>query len=83
MSDSASPRRSLIWLVLGAVLTLVSTGRWVIPLAAWLAPIFLLRFTRSRRPLAGYVLLWVATAIAGTIAWWGVLPFPSQWCSSR
>lgn len=53
-------RAGYLWLVLGALLSGVSvSGRWELSLAAWLAPLLLLRFTRTRRPLIGCFLLWV------------------------
>lgn len=43
-------------------------GRWDIALAAWVAPVFLLRFARASRPLIGLsVLLLLSTANA---LWW-------------
>ncbi len=44
-------RLSYLWLALTAALYLFTGGLWVIPLAAWLAPLFLLRFVRTQRPL--------------------------------
>lgn len=37
-----------IWLVLGCALNLFVGMRWNVPVAAWLAPIFLIRFFRSQ-----------------------------------
>lgn len=37
-------RWSYLWLVIGTLLTLFSTGQWTVPLAAWLGTIFVLRF---------------------------------------
>lgn len=44
----------LIWFGIGVALSMVALGgRWDIPIAAWIAPIFLLRFTRtSSMPMA-------------------------------
>lgn len=51
---------SLIWLALGVAVSLLAVGqRWDIPLAAWIAPVFLLRFSRTSGP---------GVAIAGLIA---------------
>ena len=36
-----------LWLVLAAVLGLFIGGKWNIPLAAWLAPVLMLRFFRD------------------------------------
>lgn len=42
----------MVWLVLGAAISLLAAGgRWDIPLAAWIAPVLLLRFSRTSRPL--------------------------------
>jgi apolipoprotein N-acyltransferase len=52
---------SWLWFVVAAVLLLFSNGANTIPLAAWLAPVFVLRFVRGQRAwiglLAGYALL--------------------------
>lgn len=56
---------------------LSSGGKWNIPLAAWLTPIFLLRFYRqSNRPWLDFLLLWLATAIPFIISWNGATFFP-------
>jgi apolipoprotein N-acyltransferase len=69
--------RSWCWLVLGAGLLLFSYGADNIPLAAWLAPVFLLRFARQEKFRMWAPLLYV-TAI-GAIAFQlrGMVPIPS------
>lgn len=53
-------RAGYLWLVLGTLLSWVAvSGRWELSLAAWLLPLLLLRFTRTRRPLSGCSLVWV------------------------
>ena len=47
------PLAGLPWLLLGGALQIFGFGKWIVPLAAWLAPVFLLRFTRSASPLMG------------------------------
>jgi apolipoprotein N-acyltransferase len=44
-------RLSYLWLAVAAALFLFTGGLWIIPLAAWLTPLFLLRFVRTQRPL--------------------------------
>lgn len=39
---------SYIWLTLGCILTLFVGMRWNVPVVAWLAPVFLIRFFRSQ-----------------------------------
>ena len=58
---------SWAWLLVGVVLVPFANLQTLIPLAAWLAPVFLLRFTRSHRPLVGLPVL--------VIAMWGALLF--------
>ena len=38
----------MLWLGLALALMTFGTARWTIPLAAWLYPVFLLRFVRTR-----------------------------------
>jgi len=60
-----TPRLGYLWLALGTLCSLfAANGRWGIPLAAWLGPLFLLRFTRTRKPLIGFALAWLASAVA-------------------
>ncbi len=61
-------RLSYLWLVIAAALSLFTGGKWVIPLAAWLAPLFLLRFVRTKPPLPGLLLAWlVRFAVAAIV----------------
>lgn len=69
MSKVADDRRRWWWLVIGTVVSLFAVGgRWDIALAAWLFPVFLLRFTRTGPPLGGLVLVWLASC-AGAMFW--------------
>ena len=61
-----------LWLALFAVLTLFVGGRWNFPLAAWLAPIFAVRFYRySKKGGRDFLWLWLAAAISAIITWNG------------
>src|SRR5690606_33199353 len=47
-------------------------GKWNIPLAAWIAPIFALRFFReSEKAGRNFLLLWLASSIPTIISWQG------------
>jgi apolipoprotein N-acyltransferase len=60
-------RLAWLWLVVGAILLPFTFFQTVIPLAAWLAPIFLLRFARtSQRARVALLLVFLAYA-AGTM----------------
>lgn len=66
------------WLGLGLVTALLAVGgRWDIPLAAWIAPVFLLRFSRLARPVPGLLLVW-AVSVASAIFWGFQLAVPVQ-----
>jgi apolipoprotein N-acyltransferase len=61
-----------IWLGLYALLFLVVGGRWNFPLAAWVAPIFALRFFRdSEKGGRAFLMIWVAQVVALVIGWRG------------
>jgi apolipoprotein N-acyltransferase len=58
-------RAGYVWLLLGALLSSVSvSGRWELSLAAWLSPLLLLRFTRTRSPFIGFPLVWLTQVSA-------------------
>ena len=67
-------RRSYLWLFIGAVLLLVSNGHWIIPLATWLAPVFLIRFSRTQPKAKGLVLLLAVNILASLFIWQGIIP---------
>lgn len=61
-----------LWLALFALLLLIGNGRFA-PLAAWLAPIFAIRFYRHyEKGGRGFLWLWLVKAIASIIVWNGV-----------
>ncbi len=65
------------WLVLGALLLTLSQGRWAVPLCAWLAPIFLIRYVRNGSfpwVLGGFV---VAHTAAWEVAYLGTVSLPA------
>lgn len=61
-----------LWLALFAVLTLFVGARWNIPLAAWFAPVFAMRFYRdSKKVSRAFLWLWLAMAVPTIVAWKG------------
>jgi apolipoprotein N-acyltransferase len=56
-------RLSYLWLALGIVLLPFSMPNWTIALAAWLAPVFLLRFVRTQPLLRGMLLVLLASVL--------------------
>jgi apolipoprotein N-acyltransferase len=74
-------RLSFLWLVIGAALTVFIWGNWHLSLVAWLAPLFLIRFMRTQKPLKGFILVVIGLTVASSIAWSGgagigVIPTP-------
>src|SRR6266496_3160449 len=62
-------RAGYCWLALGTLFSLLTaSGGENIPLAAWLAPLFFLRFMRTRRLRSGFVGIWLAS-VATTVFW--------------
>jgi len=69
---------STFWLFVGAALQLFGYGRWMTPLAAWLAPVFLLHFAHTQPPVTGVLLIWLGLAIALGISLRGIVPIPGM-----
>lgn len=67
-----------LWLLIGAVALAFSNGGTANILAAWIAPIFLLRFSRITRPLFGFIILASVNAIAFYIMFDGIIPMMPQ-----
>jgi hypothetical protein len=56
---------AILYLPMAVVLLLFSNGRNTVALAAWLAPLFLLRFVRTQRPGVSLPLAFVALGLTG------------------
>ncbi|HMN31349.1 MAG TPA: hypothetical protein PKE45_24570, partial [Caldilineaceae bacterium] len=64
------------WFVVGALLLPFTAGQSAVPIAVWLAPIFLLRFVRTQRAIVALPLVALAYFAAVTNAFRTSLPFP-------
>ncbi len=67
---------SYAYLLIGFVFLFFSNGRWALPLATFIAPIFLIRFLRFHKPLKGFVFLIFAGFISNIFIWKGQMPVP-------
>jgi apolipoprotein N-acyltransferase len=69
------------WAVLfvATLLLTVANGRWSVPTAAWLAPIFLLLFLDTQPPLRGLVVAGAIQFVTFSAAWRGIIPVPGAW----
>ena len=65
----------LIWLV-GAGLSLFSNGANSIPIAAWLAPVFLLRFTRKQKSRTALFVVYLTIMATFAFQFRGMVPLP-------
>lgn len=63
-------RLSFLWLGIAAVLLVFTYGMYRNALGGMLAYVFLIRFLRSRRVGAGYLLTQAVLIVANVIAWW-------------
>jgi apolipoprotein N-acyltransferase len=58
-----------LWLVVGAALLPLTGWQAVIPLAAWLAPIFIVRFARTQRISVAILIVPITSCLATIVAW--------------
>ncbi|GLZ39393.1 nitrilase-related carbon-nitrogen hydrolase [Actinokineospora sp. NBRC 105648] len=64
-----STERSFVWLVAGGLLSLFAVhGKWDIAVAAWIVPVFLLRYSRGAGVLRGFLAIVGVQLLAG--AFW-------------
>ncbi|HZB96843.1 MAG TPA: nitrilase-related carbon-nitrogen hydrolase [Herpetosiphonaceae bacterium] len=69
-------RRALVYLAGAAVCLWCSSPQWVVPAAAWIGPLFTLRFMRRYRPVRGAVIVWMVSSAVGIFANKGFVPLP-------
>jgi apolipoprotein N-acyltransferase len=67
---------SWLWLAIAAVLLLFSNGANTIPLAAWLAPVFMLRFVRGQSFKVGLPIAYVLLVATFAFQFRGMVPIP-------
>lgn len=63
-------RRSWLWLVAAAAVLPFANGLPMVPIAAWLAPIFLVRFLRTQKAVRGLLIGYVVSTIAFFVQWY-------------
>jgi apolipoprotein N-acyltransferase len=68
--------RSWVWLAIAAALLLFSNGANNVPLAAWLAPVLLLRFVRGQSLKIGLPVAYILLAAAFAFQFRGMVPIP-------
>lgn len=73
---SVAKSRGWLWIVIAASLLAFSNGAHTVPLAAWLAPVFLLRFVRGQDPKVGLPLTYLLLAAGFAFQFRGMVPIP-------
>ena len=63
--------KSYLWLAMAAMFLLFSNGKWVIPLAAWLFPLLMMRFLRTQGSVRGLTLGAITYVAVGFIMYSG------------
>jgi apolipoprotein N-acyltransferase len=71
-----APRSSWVWLAIAATLLLFAYGADNVPLAAWLAPVFLLRFLRTQSFKVGVPIAYVVLVATCAFQLRGMVPIP-------
>lgn len=73
---------SYLWLIIGFIFLIFSNGIFkIIPIAAWIAPVFLLRFLRTQTRLKGLLLFLPVYFIAWIIMVYGLYSGMPAWVS--
>jgi apolipoprotein N-acyltransferase len=68
-SSRAQDRLAWLWLAIGAGLLPFAMFQTVWPFAAWLAPVLLIRFSRTQRLAVGQPLVWLALCLGFAVGW--------------
>ena len=74
--QKSSDHSSCVWLIIGSVLIVFMGGKWNIPVATWLGPVFLLRFFRRQDRWYKSLITLPVFAVAMFVFMQGLLPFP-------
>jgi apolipoprotein N-acyltransferase len=76
--DAARNRWRHAWLALGIALQLVANGRWILPEAAWLAPIGWLVYLERSRSIRGVATALPLYVLVEFVRWRGLVPAPGS-----
>ena len=65
---------SYVFLLIGFVFLFFFSGKWILPIAAFIAPIFLIRFYRFQKPFKGFLFIVLVAWISNIFIWKGMMP---------
>jgi len=66
--------QSYLYLLIGFAFLFFYNGRWIIPIAAFLALLLLMRFMRYQKPFRGFLLVILAGWLSNIFIWKGMMP---------
>lgn len=65
---------SYVYLLIGFMSLFFFNGKWILPIAAFITPIFLIRFLRFQKPLKGFLIIVLAAWLSNIFVWKGMMP---------
>ena len=68
---------SYFYFLLGFIFLFFFNGRWILPIAAFIAPIFIIRFLRFHKPIKGFLFLVIAGLVSNIYIWKYMMPISS------
>ncbi|MCP4318997.1 MAG: hypothetical protein GY789_24140, partial [Hyphomicrobiales bacterium] len=74
--------QAIIMLGMAFVLLVLANGKFSVPVAAWLGPVFMVRFVRTQGLKIGLPIGYVTLVVMLIISWQGMIPIPFLWALS-
>jgi apolipoprotein N-acyltransferase len=65
---------SYVYLLIGFISLFFFNGRWILPIAAFIAPVFLIRYLRFQKPIKGFLIIVLAGWVSNIFVWKGMMP---------
>lgn len=66
--------QSYLYLLIGFAFLFFYNGRWILPIASFLAPLFLMRFMRYQKPIRGFLFVILVGWLSNIFIWKGMMP---------
>ncbi len=70
----SSFRKSVLYLLLAFAALCFSNGPWLIPVAVFIAPIYLIRFMRYHKPWIGFISIFPVGWVSNIVVWKNMMP---------
>ncbi|MBN1650790.1 MAG: hypothetical protein JW857_05655 [Bacteroidales bacterium] len=65
---------AFLYLLIGFISLFFFNGKWILPIAAFIAPLFLIRFLRFQKPMKGFLIIVLAGWLSNIFVWKGMMP---------